>query len=590
VIRRLTILSLFLAAAAPAAAPADPAISPPARSARIESLAARALAAFDALPAEKQPEAANYLVNDFVMLGRCPLADPLLRAHSYAARSIAILAHPQMLDRDPACADRLIAFYAQPNPAGLPRRDARTLYTAGALWQRIGQRDKAEAAIDEAERELAEQEASNPVDEWSCHGGNCLSGLWSTRLWALGLTRGTPRHRVMLRWAATLALSHAAARDAHRPGPFIGQAVFEELLPLAFDAGDDKLARLLAEHTTYGYEAASAGHRMRRLFEQDRIAEALELWPAAGTAFQARITPALLRANLPLFHRWREQLRNRHWRGPAELHSLLASAWIERGEPERAREALASARAHHASVKGHDWDLEYVRRLQAVEAMLEGGRDPVGWLRRRSSAPRGPSLENDYGFRELAAVLAATGRQTETRRAVAEIRDLRIRRSFLVELPCRAAHGGGSAAVLAVAVARGNLRAGGRDEEKESGFANDAFQTFVCLVRAHRGEAAIAYARAIEDPDVRLTLLTAMPADSGIPNEAALRRRLANLAFALVEARGLWADERVPSIAADFERAGDFTRVERVLARVRGSEGRMEVLSQLLRVYAPGPT
>ncbi|HEX8381125.1 MAG TPA: hypothetical protein VF619_11335, partial [Allosphingosinicella sp.] len=369
-----------------------------------------------------------------------------------------------------------------------------------------------------------------------------------------------------------------------------GYAVFEELLPLALDAGDDKLARLLAEHTTYGYEAASAGHRMRRLLEQGRIAEALDLWPAAGTAFQARITPALFRANLPLFHRWREQLRNRHWRGPAELHSLLALAWVERGEPERAREALASARAHHASVKGHDWDLEYVRRLQAVEAMLEGGRDPVGWLRRRYSALRGPSLENDYAFRELAAVLAATGRQPETRRAVAAIRDPRIRRKFLVELPCRAAYGGDSAAELAVAVARGNLRAGSREEEKESGFANDAFQTFVCLVRARRGEAAIAYARAIEDPDVRLTLLTAMPVDSGIPNEAALRRRLANLAFALVEARGLWADERVPSIAADYERAGDLTRVERVLARVRGSEGRMEVLGRLLRVYAPGPT
>jgi hypothetical protein len=199
----------------------------------------------------------------------------------------------------------------------------------------------------------------------------------------------------------------------------------------------------------------------------------------------------------------------------------------------------------------------------------------------------GTSSEHDHAFRELAGLLAAMGREAETRRALAAIRDPRVRRAALIDLPCRAAYGGDGPSALALALARGNLRSGSREEEKNSPFAHQANRTFACLVRTHRGEAAIAYARAVEDPKVRLSLLTSMPLGSGIPGEPALRRRVASLAYALVQARGLWGDDSVPYIAADFERSGDFAGVERVLARARGSKVRMDVLDRLLRVYAP---
>ncbi|HEX9965126.1 MAG TPA: hypothetical protein VGB04_09110 [Allosphingosinicella sp.] len=592
-IRRLSILALALAAAAPAWAQGNRSGSPapafsPAQNARIDSLAARAVAEFETVPAEKRRFAASLLVNDLVLLGRCSLADPLLRAEPFAARGIAILPYPDMLDGDRPCADRLIALYANALPPGRTEREPWHLYTAGALWRRIGEYDKASEAIEEAERRLEEKEAADPGAGWSCHGGNCINGLWETRLWSLRLTRGTYVHRSDLRWAATLALSQHHAREARRAGPMIGQAVFEELLPLAVEAGDDRLAQLIGEETTYGYPAAIAGERMRLLIRQGRVAEALELWPTAGAAFQAPITPALFRANLSLFHRWREQIGTRHWRIPGELLSLLASAWLERGDPERAREALVTARAQHAR-KGHDWDPQHVRRLVAVEAMLEGGGDPVAWLARRNPPAGKPSLERDYSFLELASLLAATGRRTETRRALTAIGEPLIRRRILIDLPCRAAYGGEAAAAFAVSVARGHLHTGTPREEKENAFADIAYQTFVCLMQAGRGEAAIAYAQAVEDPDERLTLLAAIPTDRGIPYEAAPRLRKASLGLAMVEARGLWGDERLPYIAGELERAGEFARADRILKRARGAELRMKAYDRLLSAYLPSP-
>lgn len=587
-IARLLILLLCLAAAAPAAAQPVPALTA-AQRARADALAARALAAFETLPAGERSRAASMLANDFVMLGRCSLAEPLVRTYPLSALGLGFAVYPAALDSDRACADRLITRFAETLVPGESQRSPWDLYTAGALWRRIGQHDKAAQAIGQAERRLVEEEARDPERAWSCHGGSCLSYLWQVRLWALNLLRGTNRHHDQLRWVATLALSYRYAGEADRPAPMIGYRVFEELLPLAVDAGDDRLAQLLAELTTYGYPAAYAGARMRRLFAQGRIAEALELWPTAGGAFNATLTPTLFRANLPLFHRWREQIRTRNWRGPGELLSLLAAIWVERGEPERAREALATARADHAGIRGYDWQPQYVQRLRAVEAMLEGGGDPIGWLGRQGFPARGASLEHDYAFGELAALLAATNRQAETRRALAAIRDPRLRRSMLVELPCRAAYGGDAAAAFAVGLARGHLRPPNRSRDEMSSFRGGAWQTFLCLIRAHRGEAAIAYVEAVEDPDLRLGFLVEMPLDSGIPDEAALRRRFANLAFALVDARNLWADRRVSYMAADFERAGDFAQVDRVLARVRGGETRMDVYDRLLRVYAPVP-
>ncbi|HYJ53807.1 MAG TPA: hypothetical protein VEW04_11605 [Allosphingosinicella sp.] len=585
---RLLILALCLtaAAAADAQAPTLPALTAP-RQARVDSLAARALSALETLPPTERRGAASRLADAFASLGRCSLAEPLVRSWPRSAASLGLSVHPEVLESDKACADRLITLYAEAVVPGETERAPWDLYIAGALWRRIGEEEKAEQAIERAERALIEDEARDPDGGWACHGGNCLSRLWQTRLWALGRLRGSYSHRDQLRWLGTLALSQWHAREARQPGvPYIGQQVFEELLPEAIDAGDDRLAQLLAEPTPYGYPKAYVAQRMRLLFDQGRIAEAIELWPVAQGAFQAPITPAVFRANVALFHQRRELLGTRLGRGPGELLSLLAAVWVERGEPERAREALATARAHHESVRGHDWDLQYVQRLRAVEAMLDGGGDPVRWLHRNTSPT--DSLGRDYAFRELAGLLAATHRQPETRRAIAAIRDPRIRRGTLVELPCRAAYGGDAAANFAVALARGHIgpRSASRDEASQ--FGAGPLQTFRCLVGAHRGEAAIAYARAVEDPELRLGLFIERPLDSGIPDEAALRGRFADLAFSDIAARNLWADRRVSYMAADFERAGDFSGVDRVLARVRG-EARIAVYERLLRVYAPGP-
>ena len=583
--RRLLLPLLLLVFAAPTAA--QPPTSAEARNARIDTLTERAVVRLGTLAQPERREAAYRLARVLVELGRCAAAERLSTEQSLVPGGLVWSANSVALTSDRACADRLITSLAQSaTETGEAGPMMGRLYHAGALWRRIGEGDKADVAIDEADRYFAERESRDSLGEWICHGGNCLSQLWVERLGALQVYRGSSYYNAELRWLAAQALAHRYAHEARRSAAMTSQRLFEELLAHAVDAGDDGLARLLAEETVYGYPAAYAGERMRQLLEAGRVEEALELWPTAGAAFHAPITPAAFRANLPLFHRWREQLRTRHWRQPGEWLSLLPAVWVERAEHERAREALATARAHHVATRGYEWDLEYVQRLLAVEAMLEGGADPVGWLSRHPFPTSEFSLERDYAFGELAALLAATNRQAEIRRAFDAIHDPRVRQSRLVELPCRAAYGGDAAAAFAVGLARGHLRPRDRTEDEVNRFNGASYQTFLCLVRAGRGDAATVYAQAIDDPRRRLSLFVNFPGDSGIADEMQLRRRFAGLALTLAARHDLWGDGAIPYLAAQLERAGDFAGVERVLARARGG-ARVSVHEQVLRTYLP---
>jgi hypothetical protein len=578
-----TALSSMACAQADPIWPARPVFSEGQR-ARFDSLARHATASLAGLPVSERPGAARNLAGDFISLGRCDLAEPLIRDNAVPASALPLTIYPVAGLSDHACPDRLISLVAvasrEPGPTGI---DAWNLYLAGAMWRRIGERRKSDDAIAEAEQYYDRQEAADPIAPWTCHGGNCLSPRWGARLAALALYRGSQLHRAELRWLASLALSQWYARDARHPAPRVGQRLFEELLREAVNAGDQPLAMVLAEPTPDGAPAAFAGEQMRQLLDRGRIAEALELWPTAGPAFRAPISPGLLRANLALFHRWRDSFRQR-WSDSGELHSLLAQAWMERGDREHAREALTSAHAAEAATGGLNWGGQHRGRLRAVESMLDGDGDPVARLAGQDfpGSPLHPS--RDYAFAELATLLVATNRPDEARRALAEINDARFRRHLLVELPCRAAAGGEAAALAAIRLV-GRLRPLDRSRDEETSFSDASYQAFQCLIRGHRSEAAIAYALAVENPDTRLTLLTEMPVGDGLADDAAVRRRLAMLALALVEARHLWGDTRIAGMAADFERVGDFAQADRILARARGTATRLEVFDRLLRRY-----
>lgn len=593
-LRRLVFWLLALAAPVPALAHPDgmwpdPPTLTPAQAARVDRLAARAVAWFARRPAAERAGRGAWLSSALIGVGQCRRAEQQMRANPPLPAYMSWTVIEAAGARDPDCVDRMLALAAA-TPAWQieTSSDPNELHYAGALWRRLGRRPQGEAAIAAAERRLDQLDASDE-HAWMCHGGDCLARLWGTRLLGLRLYHGTDLYSEELHRLAALAFEDRRADESGRGPRRIGQRVFNELFWAAMNEGETALAEQLTPFTRFGRHAIARA-RMTLLIGQGRVDEALALWPVVAPNFHDPIDRDMVRAHPEAFHRWRQQFRPwRYSRDAEELLALLPSVWIELGNRERAAEALATARADIAagggqSAGGDRWGPALRGRLDAVEAQLEGGADPVAWLAARDVAGDRPA--RDHGFAELAAGLAIAGRPEQARRAIALIRESPIRHRARMELPCRAAAGGDAAARAAVDLAAGALAPLDASRDAGSAFRGLANGTFRCLIRAGRGEAALAYASAIPDPRLRLDLLSTIPPNGVVSDVADLRRRFAERAFALARQHGLWDEPAIAWLAADFEQLGDFRRVDSILARARGDEIRRTIFEKLLESYA----
>jgi hypothetical protein len=191
----------------------------------------------------------------------------------------------------------------------------------------------------------------------------------------------------------------------------------------------------------------------------------------------------------------------------------------------------------------------------------------------------------DFAFAELAAGLAATGLEKEARQALRDIPDVRTRHQAIVRLPCRAAARGEGAALMAVRIAAPSLHRLVAPGVEENAFDGYSYQTFLCLFRYRQADAAFAYASAVHDPKQKLALLSEMPLNGGIADELPTRKRFATRALDHIRRYGLWDDYAISSVAADFERLGDYAAVDLILRNVRDQDTRISIYQALVRSY-----
>ena len=555
--------------------------------ARVDLLARRAVAAWRALPAESGPRAAFQLAAMLGKIGQCRRAGALLRASRVEVEWLIFsLVQSTLRFPDRACAGRMVAFLADGDRRVGGGRTVADLYLAGALWRRLGDEARGQAAIAAAEQAFDAHERSPAGrSDWACHGGDCLSPAWNARLYALRVYHGTALHGPALSAAAERALAERA--EAALPmtwreredGAFrrmIGARVFEELLHVAVTEGADDVARLIAvrDPGQAGRELARA--RMRFLFNERRFAEALPLAREAGTFQWWAVDRAVMVAPAD-FHPHRAQFRDWTDQWPALLLEL-ARTHMKRGDPARAREALQTLRAQ---VEPGSLAASSLQPAAGIEALLDSPADPLAALDRRPwpSPPFGRA--DAYG--ELALHLAYAGRWAEFDRAVAAIGP-GTPADLLQRLPCIATRSGGASVRAAMERARATFLASDSESERGSRISDAVY----CLLERGHADAAIAIAG--WDPDVprRLRMLASYSNDATYPGGARVQRRLADLVLAQVEAGNLGEDEDVLGfLASTYERIGDTGKVERILRRARSPADRFELWLNILDGYDP---
>lgn len=555
----------------------------PARAARLDLLARRATAAVQALPAASRARARLGLASAFIKIGQCRRAEALLPGAPVDPEVRLFWAvQPALTYPDRACAGRMVAFLAESS-----RRtgNAGELYLAGALWRRLGEEERGQAAIAEAERLLDARERG-PQPEQRCFGTCLGSAAWEIRLMALRVYHGTPLYLPELRALAerALAVQAEAVRDrdagGYRPG--VGEQVFVQLVGSAFEEGAEDVARLLLAREPRDAAQRFLAARMTYLFNEHRFAEALPLgrevarfdwWNLVGAV---QVAPGA-------FYAWRAHIRDWTDRSP-ELLTELARTFMKRGDPVRAGEVL---RTLHAQVPydPSQASSNYLPYAAGMEAMIESPADPLAALAARIW-PHAPFDRGDaYG--ELAVHLARAGRWAEFDRAMAIANNAG---TTLARLPCIVARAGAANVGAGLRRARGEFSRSLRDEDAQVDARSRLETAFSCLLENGHSEAAIEVAGWLPDERRRLEILVNNAQSDSASRPAPIRRRLAGLVLAAVESGNRWDDEDLLGpLAVAYEQLGDHRTVDRILRRVRDPADRFAILLELLDRSRPYP-
>jgi hypothetical protein len=548
-----------------------------AQAARLDLLAQRALAAMQALPADRRARASLGLVSAFNKVGQCRRAEALLPGVQVDPEIRLFWAvQPTLTYPDRACAGRMVAFLAESS-----RRtgNADELYLAGALWRRIGDETRGQALLAEAERLLDARERG-PQPEQRCHGPCMMSAAWLTRLMGLRVYHGTPLYRPELRRLAERRLAGRAER-----GRDDGDEAFGQLLRSAFEEEAEDVARLLlAREPPYAAQRFRAA-RMAYLFDEHRFAEALPLGREAGRFGWWNLIGAVQVAP-GAFHAERAYVRDWTDRSP-ELLTELARTFLKRGDPVRAREALQTLRAQ-VPPDPSQASSNYLTYALAMEALIEAPADPLAALARRTW-PHAP-FDRITAYGELALHLAYAGRWAEFDRAIAAAEPSSNATELLARLPCIASRSSVANVRAALVRARGQLRGPFRDQGDARDAASRLDTAFWCLIEGGFADAAIEVAGWDGDVRRRLVMLMSAAQGDGTPGAARIRRRLAGLALAGVESGNRWDDEDLLGpLAVAYERLGDHRAVDRILRRAGDPADRFEILLELLDRSRPYP-
>jgi hypothetical protein len=515
--------------------------------------------------------------------GDCALAERLLllpRDAPLPSTSIFFNLYPAVSGTDRACAERVIArIEATPGGLDRPGLEPSILYQAGLLWRRIGEEEKARAAIERAELMYDAWEAEHPDDVWSCHGGDCLSGRWYARLEGLRLLHGTPMWRAELRRLAALAAAGLEV-GGREPEVRVGQRVFGTLVQEAAAHDEEAVGLSLVAGTLHGDARSYHAARMHALLAEGRSAEAVALLPRAGRAFDGGDPRVIAEhfetfAAVPGFYE-----RFAHYRFN-ESSLELVRALMERGDLEHAAAVVAAARASAANVGYRP--LGYAA-MEGLAAFLDDPSAPVA----RLVATRAGRRSRDSELAELALFQASREDWRGFQAAFAEVRDARVRARVRAELPCRASSAGEAAALRGLGRA-GILRPGGNTDDERSSFGGYVYQSFRCLLRRGHGDAAVAYAEAIGPVRLKLSIAAGLPIWTTLAEPERIRRRLADLALAHAERHDLWAQSSIESLALDYERLGDYREADRIVARVPYAQERGGLLVRLIESYQPEP-
>jgi hypothetical protein len=597
---RILALALALAvfAAAPAPAPAHweiwwddaPPRFTPAQADRVEEIIRSAEATLAMLPEAERSWSTFGLAGTLARLGQCGRAERWLRSiESPEKRGLFHLVQTTLTFPDRDCALRMVALLADDKRTVAGPRSIADLYLAGALWLRLGEERFGRAAIAESER-LYEARAltRDALEDWTCHGGDCISPAWATRIEALRVHHGTPLYAAELGRLADRALAEHAEMERTRnlgerdTGPgwtFIGRRVFEELLAAAMREGiDDVAQRLAARRPPYG-SAELAQARMHHLFDEHRFAEGMTLWREAGRFHWWNLEGAVAVAP-EAFHPHRDHFRDwtDRW---ADLLAELARAHLKRGDTLRAREAIQALR-DQAAVDAPPPASARLAEALAMEALIDSPKAPVEALERQDWPRSGGS--KDFAFGELARHLARLGRWREFDRAIAHARETSTYRETLARAPCLAQRL--SARSVRQAMRRAAIAAKG--EDRFESFGPTLRQNFWCLLHSGHVDSAIAATRWEKSERDRLISLASAARAAELAGGDRTRRRLLAELRAGIEANDLWDDKDLTVMLGDgYEMAGDRLMVERLLSRADDPTARFRILLSLLQGYRP---
>jgi hypothetical protein len=565
---------------------------------RVDALLRRAEAVYRALPAEAETLPAIRLGGAYLRHGRCRDAERWMRATRNMRKwSLYGYVQPTLVTPDRACAGRMVAFLADPERRLAGGRTASDLYLAGALWRRLGEEERGRKAIEEGERLLSAAERAEARPEpGSCQGHLCVTPAWRTRLDGLRAYHGTPLYAPELRRLAGRALAehedHKPTR-ADEPSDPASETVLDDLALEAVREGVDDAAERIARRDPALAARRLAQARMAVLFEEHRFAE------GANLGMEARESRGDIRGAVAVdpgaFHPHRLHLREWAWRW-SDLLADLALAHLKRGDAAAAREAIAALRAQ-AGPRPAPEVVANLGRALGIEAMIDHPDAPVATLAPRLAGQ--DRFAREAAYSEVAAHQARLGRWGEYDRAAAPLRGTVDHGFLLAELPCLArGHRAGS---LRQALRRAQAGAGGAEPALGGAEIEDGFW---CLFEAGRIDAAIevagwadrpvrrssSLAPGKREPGRRAGMLARAANSEHLAGGDRTRRRLADLAWAEVEALGLWADEDVTGpLAGAYERLGDRRRVDRILARAPDAAARFEILLSLVEDYRPDP-
>lgn len=522
--------------------------------------------------------APSALARAVAWLGDCRRAEQIMRGVTYRRGAAFEAFYSTATGPDRACAERALATVAadarRPGPEGIEAAD---LYAAGILWRRFGDEARAGAAIDEAERLYDAEEARRGDDLWSCHGGDCLNARWSARLYGLRLLHGAPQWRGELERLSALATPGIGLAPDAPPALHIGQQVFDELVTAAAMHDEEAIGLAAARGTMYRDARAYHAARMHALLAEGRTQEAMALLPRAGAAFGSN-DPHLVAENFDAFAASTDFLPRLRV-GFDAFPVQLVRALLERGEHDRAARVVAHLREgadrRTSTIRGAD-------ELAGLAAYIEVPEAPVARL-----VQSAPAEGRDLAFTELALFLASRGRWDEFEAAFAQVRDPDHRSSLLVDLPCRAAAAGEAAAIRAVRRA-GSIRESAEDVWRLR-YDGTYFQAYLCLLGRGYDEAAFAYVQALEPVHTMFGIASNLPMWRSLADPARVRRRQADLAFALAERHGLWRESAAHSLALEYELLSDHDRADRIVAHVEDGEDRARLLVRLIESYVPLP-